>query len=188
MELKHPQHNWILSETSNANTKRHRTGQEGWYPYWGIYIDHTMKEYLKLRPESLGIWQCFIHVHGSLFSFETEVENKNTWNFTYHTKGFYFPKVKCTEIGWYREQEWTNLKEKKVKEKSLSFWRCNCVFSLWTSERIINSYSEWEKATETGGLLLDPLNKRFIHYISILRQFGWSFFFLFYGFIDNFLQ
>lgn len=31
---------------------------------------------------------------------------------------------------------------------------------------------------ETGGLLLDPLNKRFIHYISILRQLGWSFFFL----------
>jgi len=45
----------------------------------------------------------------------------------------------------------------KQKGKSLSFWWCNCVFSLWTSERSTYSYSDWEKATETGGLLRDPL-------------------------------
>lgn len=88
------------------------------------------------------------------------------------------------------EQTWKKRKEekKKWKEKSLSFWWCNCVFSLWTSERSIHSYSEWEKATETGGLLLDPLNKRFMHYISILRQLVWSFFPLFYDFIEKFWQ
>lgn len=45
---------------------------------------------------------------------------------------------------------------------------------LLTSERTSHSYT-WtgKEAEETGGLLLDPLNKKFMHYISILRQLGW---------------
>lgn len=123
-----PSLHWNLSESNN--TRRHRAG--GWggkFRLGNIQGPYIMKEFLQLRPDSLGISQCFINVHVSLFSFKTQLDNKNTWGFMHHNKRFYFPKVKCTKIGWYTEQEWTNLKEKS-KKKNHRVFDGAVVFSL----------------------------------------------------------
>lgn len=71
-------------------------------------------------------------------------------------------------------------------ELSLTYNTALQSLDLLTSESTSPSYN-WigKEAKETGGLLLDKLNKRFMCYISILRQLGWSNFFFFYGFIEN---
>lgn len=117
-----PSPHWNLPESSN--TRRHRAGGfgGGTDPDWGIYRDYIMKEYSQLRPDSLGTAQCFINVFVfCLFSFKTQLDNKSTWGSRHHTKPFYFPKVKCTKIGWDTEQEWMSVKEISKKKNHWVF-------------------------------------------------------------------
>lgn len=87
-----------------------------------------------------GDMEMFYLCAGSLLSFKTQLENKNAWSFTHHTKGFYFPKVKCIKVGWYPEQEWTNLNEKKGKRKITDFLMVQLCFlfvNIWENHSFI---------------------------------------------------
>lgn len=160
-----------VSTRKTGDTRRHREPQR------------SKKKYPDQGPHhALGPGRCLLTCV-CLFCCSS---SHLTWNTTGQQKYMALHASSQTVLlpeSWMYSDRWTHKtrtnkpqREKKVKEKSWSFWWCNCLFSLWTSERSIHSYSEWGKATETGGLLLDPLNKRFMHYISILRQLGWSFF------------
>ena len=75
--------------------------------------------------------------------------------------------------------DWTELNCHELQHYSTS--KSGFVHFMNTS----HSYTQLgRRGLETGGLLVDPLNKKFMHHISILRQLGWSFFF-FYGLIEN---
>ena len=70
---------------------------------------------------------------------------------------------------WVTELNWTVMNYNIIALQSLD------LFTSWT---LVIHILDWEGGLETGGLLVDPLNKKFMHHISILRQLGWSFFFL----------
>ena len=101
----------------------------------------------------------------------------NSWSWWWTGRPGVLQFMGSQKVGhdWVTELSWTVMNCNIIALQSLD------LFTPWT---LVIHILNWEGGLETGGLLLDPLNKRFMHHISILRQLGWSFFF-FYGLIEN---